>query len=193
MVNFRNAKFITSLADAHAPRPETRPELLLVGRSNVGKSSLINALVDQKNLARTSSKPGHTRLLNLFDIDHTFYLVDAPGYGYTRGGGRHVELFATLMEDYFHDNANLVGVLWLLDSRHDLSKDDQTFFTFLLAYKINVKIILTKADKLNQKMLAEAKKRMQVLLKDYPQFSYYFFSIDDANLIRNLRSNIYPW
>ena len=86
-----------------------------------------------------------------------------------------------------------VGVLWLLDSRHDLSKDDQTFFTFLLAYKINVKIILTKADKLNQKMLAEAKKRMQVLLKDYPQFSYYFFSIDDANLIRNLRSKIYPW
>ena len=193
MVNFRNAAFITSLADGHAPRPESRPELLLVGRSNVGKSSLINALVDQKNLARTSAKPGHTRLLNLFDIDKTFYLVDAPGYGYTRGGGHHVAQFATLMESYFTDNNALEGVLWLLDSRHPLSQDDQTFLEFLTARKIPVKIILTKADKLNQKMRVEAKKRMADLLNDYPQFSYYFFSVEDTNLIKNLRSKIYPW
>ena len=100
MLNFRGAKFIKS-ATSKLDRPEKKlKEILFVGRSNVGKSSLINALVDNKSLCFTSSKPGHTRLLNYFEIKDTCYLVDAPGYGYSKAGHQHDENFAKMMEDY---------------------------------------------------------------------------------------------
>ena len=86
MINFRNTKFIKSTKTLEDAPKGRLPEILIVGRSNAGKSSLINALVDNKNLAFTSSKPGHTRLLNYYSVDEKFYLVDAPGYGYAKGG-----------------------------------------------------------------------------------------------------------
>ncbi|MGI6714306.1 MAG: ribosome biogenesis GTP-binding protein YihA/YsxC [Bacilli bacterium] len=192
MINYRNTVFVTSLAKGNAPRKEVLPEVLLVGRSNVGKSSFLNALVNHKNLARTSGKPGHTRLLNFFKVDNTFYLVDAPGYGYTRGGGSHLLRFGELMETYFTDNSQLQFVLLLLDSRHDFSIDDQAFFEFLLKEKIPVKIILTKADKLNQKARAQALKRIEQLLVEHPEIPYYFFSTENRDLIETVKRNLYP-
>lgn len=192
MINYRNTTFVISLAKGDAPRPETLPEVLLVGRSNVGKSSFLNALVDHKNLARTSGKPGHTKLLNLFKVDDTFYFVDAPGYGYTRGGGKHLLHFGELMEGYFKDNPSLKTVVLLLDSRHDFSSDDRSIFFFLVGEKIPIKIILTKADKLRQKDRALAMKRIEELLKDNPEIPYYFFSTDDRRLIEDVRKNLYP-
>ena len=104
MINFLNATFIKSCPNRDERPQGQKPEVLIVGRSNVGKSSLINALTQRKKLAFTSSKPGHTRLLNYYDIDGQFYLVDAPGYGYAKGGIDLDKLFAEMMESYFADN-----------------------------------------------------------------------------------------
>lgn len=151
MINFHNASFvksITALKDAPIPRLK---ELLVVGRSNVGKSSLINALTNHNRLAYTSSKPGHTRLLNYFNIDNQFFLVDAPGYGYAKGGIDLDALFGEIMEEYFHDNDYLKGALLLLDSRRKLTENDYEMINLFNEKNIPFLIVLTKKDKLNQK------------------------------------------
>ena len=124
MINFLNATFIKSCPNRNEKPQAQKPEVLIVGRSNVGKSSLINALTQKKKLAFTSSKPGHTRLLNYYDIDNKFYLVDAPGYGYAKGGIDLDRLFAEMMSSYFDNNSDLRLVLILLDARRELSEDD---------------------------------------------------------------------
>ena len=123
MINFLNATFIKSCPNRNEKPQAQKPEVLIVGRSNVGKSSLINALTQKKKLAFTSSKPGHTRLLNYYDIDNKFYLVDAPGYGYAKGGIDLDRLFAEMMSSYFDNNTDLKLVLILLDARRELSED----------------------------------------------------------------------
>ena len=116
MINFHNATFVKSTKTLKdAPKGRLK-EILVVGRSNAGKSSLINALTGRHNLAFTSSKPGHTRLLNYYDIDGAFYLVDAPGYGYAKGGIDLDQLFLEMMENYLYDNLYLTAALILLDA-----------------------------------------------------------------------------
>ena len=101
MINFSKAKFIKSAPTFDLRPDKTLKEVVFVGKSNVGKSSLINALVKNRGLAKTSSKPGYTKLLNYFEIDEKFYLVDAPGYGYTSSGGKLLDSFSKMMETYF--------------------------------------------------------------------------------------------
>ena len=131
MINFANVNFIKSCPNRKEKPQDLKPEVLIVGKSNVGKSSLINALCQKKRLAFTSSKPGHTRLLNYYDIDGKFYLVDAPGYGYAKGGLDLDRLFANMMESYFDNNQELKLVLILLDARRELSNDDQEIISFV--------------------------------------------------------------
>lgn len=150
MINFRNAKFITSMAENGQNEVKNIPEVLFVGRSNCGKSSLINSLVQNKNLAFTSSKPGHTRLLNYFEIDNKFYLVDAPGYGFAKGTKDNFVYFGKLMEGYFNNNKNISLVLLLLDGRRIPNEDDVYIYNFLKKENIRFKICVTKVDKLNQ-------------------------------------------
>ena len=133
--------------------------IALVGRPNVGKSSLINALVKNKSLAKTSSKPGYTKLLNYFEIDEKFYLVDAPGYGYTASGGKLLDSFSKMMETYF-DNPSLAGVVFIVDSRHKLSKDDEGFYVFIKDKGLPFILVASKSDKLNQSEKAAIKKHI---------------------------------
>jgi GTP-binding protein len=152
---------ISAASAADFPRTGL-PEVALVGRSNVGKSSLINALVKQK-IARTSAAPGKTRLANYYLIEgvianrdvRPFYLVDLPGYGYARGGAASAEEFETLTEHYFdrdaHPGRSLAGILHLIDSRHPGLRQDAAAYEWLLRRDLPIAVVATKMDKLAQR------------------------------------------
>lgn len=123
------------------------PEFLLVGKSNVGKSSFINTLINRKNFARTSSNPGKTQTINFYLVNNEFYLVDAPGYGYANVSKAKQKKFGLMMEDYLTGRKNLKQVFMLIDFRHKLSSDDIMMYEFLKYYKIPVTIVATKTDK----------------------------------------------
>ena len=163
MINFANVSFIKSCPNRKEKPQDLKPEVLIVGKSNVGKSSLINALCQKKRLAFTSSKPGHTRLLNYYDIDGKFYLVDAPGYGYAKGGLDLDRLFANMMESYFDNNQELKLVLILLDARRELSNDDQEIISFVKESNYPYFLVITKLDKVNQKERAALNKHLKSL------------------------------
>lgn len=161
MINFKNATFVKS-ASKQSERPDGGlAEILIVGKSNVGKSTLINSITSRKSLAFTSSKPGHTKLLNYFNIDNKFYLVDAPGYGYAKGGVDLDALFGEMMEDYFTDNASLKAVLILLDSRREIDESDKELIDFVNESNIPYYFVITKADKINQSGKAALLKRIK--------------------------------
>ena len=161
MINFANVNFIKSCPSRREKPQDLKPEVLIVGKSNVGKSSLINALCNKKRLAFASSKPGHTRLLNYYDIDNKFYLVDAPGYGYAKGGLDLDRLFASMMESYFDQNNELKLVLILLDARRELSNDDQEIISFVKESNVPFFLVITKLDKVNQKEKAALNKHLK--------------------------------
>ena len=160
MINFNNITFVKSCPTRKEKPQVNKSEVLIVGKSNVGKSSLINALCNKKKMAFTSSKPGHTRLLNYYDIDNAFYIVDAPGYGYAKGGLDLDRLFAQMMESYFDNNQELKLVLILLDARRELSQDDQEIIDFVKESNVSYFIVVTKYDKVNQKEKAALNKHL---------------------------------
>ena len=123
------------------------PEFVLVGRSNVGKSSFINTIINRKNYARTSATPGKTQTINFYLVNEEFYLVDAPGYGYATLSKKNQKKFGLMMEDYLTSRENLKQVFMLIDFRHKLSKDDIMMFNYLKHYQIPVTIVATKIDK----------------------------------------------
>ena len=127
---------------------DNKPEFLLVGRSNVGKSSFINTLINRKNYARTSSSPGKTQTINFYLVNDQFYLVDAPGYGFAKLGKAKKKKFGLMMEDYLTNRENLKQVFMLVDFRHKPSSDDIMMYNFLKYYKIPVTSVATKSDKI---------------------------------------------
>lgn len=126
---------------------DNKPEFLLVGRSNVGKSSFINTLINRKNLARTSSNPGKTQTINFYLVNEEFYLVDAPGYGFANLSKAKKRKFGLMMEDYLTNRENLKQVFMLIDFRHKPTADDKLMYDFLKHYQIPVTIVATKSDK----------------------------------------------
>jgi GTP-binding protein len=133
----------------HYPPPD-KPEVAFAGRSNVGKSSLINVLVARKKLARTSSKPGRTQAINFFDLDSRLYLVDLPGYGYARVPLEVKKSWGSMVETYLRKRPNLRAVVVILDIRRDPSTGDMNLLNWLKRYGIDSILILTKADKLSR-------------------------------------------
>lgn len=147
VLNTHNASILLSAASkAHYPQDDL-PEVALAGRSNVGKSSFINTLLGRKNLARTSSKPGKTQLLNFYDIDGKLRFVDVPGYGYAKVSKAERAKWGKMIEEYLTSRDNLRAVVSLVDLRHDPSVDDVQMYEFLKYYEIPVIVVATKADK----------------------------------------------
>lgn len=173
MTYFKKAKFIKSVADVKDKPQERLNEVLFVGKSNVGKSSLINMLTNNSKLAFTSSKPGHTKLLNYYLIEDYFYFVDCPGYGYSSKKDVDYKFFGDLVENYFTNNHELKLILFLLDSRHLPSNDDIDFFNFLQEYNYEFIIVMTKCDKLNQSQKSRINKNLKETFK----------SIDDIDVV----------
>ena len=147
-INTHNAEILLSAANkSHYPQDEI-PEIALAGRSNVGKSSFINTLLNRKNLARTSGKPGKTQLLNFFNIDDKLRFVDVPGYGYAKVSKTERAKWGKMIEEYLTSRKNLRAVVSLVDFRHEPSADDVQMYEFLKYYEIPVIVVATKADKI---------------------------------------------
>ena len=142
---------------------DNKPEFLLVGRSNVGKSSFINTLINRKNYARTSATPGKTQTINFYLVNDMFYLVDAPGYGYAQVNKKKQKKFGLMMEDYLTSRKNLKQVFMLIDFRHKLSNDDIMMYNFLKYYKLPVTIVATKVDKIP---ITKQQQQRNVILED---------------------------
>ena len=136
------------------------PEFMLVGRSNVGKSSFINTLVGRKNIARTSSKPGKTQTLNFYLVNKSFYLVDVPGYGYAAVDKKTQEKFGKMIEEYLEKREEMKRVFMLIDFRHKPTEDDVLMYNFLKYYNIPVTIVATKVDKIGSSKMEACKKEI---------------------------------
>jgi GTP-binding protein len=184
MINFKNVRFVKS-ATSDKDSLYDLPHVIFIGRSNVGKSTLINSLCNNKNLAFVSKRPGHTKLLNYFNVSDQMYLVDAPGYGYRVSVKK--DEFDTMMDSYFSTNSRLKLVVWLLDSRRELSKEDIDFYNFLDENKTNTLIVFTKADKLNQ---SEKAKILNIHKNQLQDFDYVLSSVNDSKSIELIRNKI---
>lgn len=123
------------------------PEIALVGRSNVGKSSLTNVLINRRNFAHTSSQPGKTQTLNFYEVEHQMYFVDVPGYGYAKVSKKERERFGQMIEEYLTTRQQLHGVIELVDGRHKPSEDDVSMYQWLRYYNIPTLVVATKIDK----------------------------------------------
>jgi len=138
----------SAFRESHYP-PHDKPEIAFAGRSNVGKSSLINILVNRRKLARTSSKPGRTQAINFFCVDNRLYFVDLPGYGYARVPLKVKKSWGTMVDTYIRKRSNLKGVVVILDIRRDPSAGDMDLLNWLNRYDTPTILVLTKADKLS--------------------------------------------
>lgn len=150
----KNATFITSAARADQFITPNKPMIAVCGKSNVGKSSFINMLANRKKLAKTSSEPGRTRLVNYFDFGE-FVLADLPGYGFARVSKGEKEKWAKTLEQFFKNKENIAHVFMLVDSRHDPTEDDVQMIEFLHYHTIPFTVTLTKSDKLSRMKLKE--------------------------------------
>ncbi|MGN0974279.1 MAG: ribosome biogenesis GTP-binding protein YihA/YsxC [Bacilli bacterium] len=137
------------------------PEFLLVGRSNVGKSSFINTLVNRKNIARISSRPGKTQTLNFYNINNSFYLVDVPGYGYAAVDKKTQQKFGKMIEDYLQTRKQLKRVFMLIDFRHKPTEDDLLMYNYLKYFNLPVTIVATKYDKVSPSKRDKSVKAIQ--------------------------------
>ena len=151
---FNNNKFLGSFQSfKDIPYSDIKKECCFIGRSNVGKSSLINSLIQRKGLAKTSKTPGKTQLINHFLIDNIFYLVDLPGFGYSKLSKSESEKIKKISIDYITNRKNLTKLFLLIDIRHEPVKSDIDYINFLIEYNIQFDVIFTKVDKLKAEVV----------------------------------------
>ncbi len=198
-MHIKNASFVISNTNVNKCPTEQLPEYAFIGRSNVGKSSLINMLTNNKSLAKTSNKPGKTQLINHFIINSNWFLVDLPGYGYAKVSKKARSKFQDIIYDYFSKRMQLVCSFVLIDSRHEPQKIDLEFMQFLGENNIPFCIIFTKSDKLTKaqlpKNIAHYKKEM---LRYWETLPTYFISSsvekngkeDILNFIHKINSDL---
>lgn len=181
-MQIKSAEFLVSNSKVDQCPNEPFPEYAFIGRSNVGKSSLINMLLDRKNLAKTSGRPGKTQLINHFLINKSWFLVDLPGYGYARVSKSDKKEFQKLITAYFEKRKQLVLAFVLVDCRHEPQTIDLEFMGWLGEHEIPFHIIFTKADKLKPKALerniAEYTKQMLLRWEEMP--TYFITSSSDG-------------
>ncbi|MDD2562982.1 MAG: ribosome biogenesis GTP-binding protein YihA/YsxC [Salinivirgaceae bacterium] len=195
----RSADFVQSAPTVDTCPTDGRPEFAFIGRSNVGKSSLINMLTDRKDLAKTSQTPGKTQLLNHFIINDEWYLVDMPGYGYAKTGKALRKSWEVFIEDYILNRKTLINLFVLIDSRHEALKNDLEFISWLGQKNIPFSIVYTKIDKmssskLNKNLIAYKKKlhlEWDILPPIFTTSSEAIFGRDELlNYIENILDNL---
>jgi len=181
-MNITRAEFVMSNSDIKKCPAANKPEYAFIGRSNVGKSSLINMLTNHKGLAKISAKPGKTQLVNHFLINKEWYLVDLPGYGFAKVAKNTRQRFSKLIFSYIESRTNLINLFVLIDSRHEPQAKDTEFMEWLGINEIPFSIIFTKADKLTKQKLANNMKVYEEeILKKWEEMPPYFISSSSTN------------
>ncbi len=185
-MNFNNAKFMTSYGKfSQIPKSE-RSEIAFAGRSNVGKSSLINKIFNRKSLARVSATPGKTATVNFFELEN-IYIVDLPGYGYAKVSKAEKQRWSSLIEGYLQADRQLDLVFQLVDFRHPPTADDVLMINFLIDSEIPFVVVLTKADKLKKTQRAERLEKLQNELPCADQITVIPFSAETGEGVEEIR------
>ena len=166
-MNLKNANFVLSSVTPATFIRDGKPQIAFAGRSNVGKSSVINKLLDRKNFARVGSAPGKTVHINYFDIDEKLYFVDLPGYGFAKVSKQTRSLWQKLIESYLTNNDHLCCVVVIIDARHEITELDLTMLQWLNKHRIPPIVIATKADKLSSNKLNNQLNRNKEIVKDF--------------------------
>jgi GTP-binding protein len=187
------SEFIISAVGPDQYPQDGLPEFALAGRSNVGKSSLINKLIDRKNLARTSSQPGKTQTLNYYKINEMLYFVDFPGYGYAKVSKTQREAWGKMIERYLLERDTLQLVMQIIDVRHPPSKDDQLMYEWLSHFDLRRIVIATKADKIPKSKWAKHLKVVKETLQMKPQDDLVLFSSDTGLGKEELWDKLLEW
>lgn len=177
-MKIKSAEFIVSNSEVTKCPNNLIPEYAFIGRSNVGKSSLINMITNRKSLAKTSGRPGKTQLINHFLINKNWHLVDLPGYGYARVSKKDKKYFQKFITDYFESRQQLISAFVLIDSRHEPQPVDTAFMEYLGERQIPFSVIFTKADKLKPQALERNIKTYKTILLEtaWEEFPNYFIS-----------------
>jgi GTP-binding protein len=195
-MKIKTSEFVMSNSDVTKCPNSQLPEYAFIGRSNVGKSSLINMLTDRNSLAKVSGKPGKTRLINHFLINDSWHLVDLPGYGYAKVSEKIKKLWQIEMELYLTTRECLSGIVLLIDPRHNLKEYDCLMIELAIASKLNLHILLTKADKLNNKERSDATKMIESFLTTFKtegRVSYQLFSSHSKMGLDKFKEKLDEW
>lgn len=185
-MDIKSAEFVISNTDVKKCPSGTFPEYAFIGRSNVGKSSLINMLTSRKGLAMTSAMPGKTMLINHFLINDSWYIVDLPGYGYARRGQKGQEQIRTIIEDYILEREQMTNLFLLIDSRLEPQKIDLEFMEWLGENNIPFSIVFTKADKLKSgRQHVHIQNYLKELRQQWEELPPYFVTSSENRLGRN--------
>lgn len=157
----KNPQFEISAVSPKQYPKNNLPEIVLVGKSNVGKSSFINTMINRKKLARTSSEPGKTRQINFYNIDHTFYFVDLPGYGYSKMSKKEQEQVGNFIEQYLFNRKEISLIIFLIDIRHNPTENDKLMYNYVISSGLPFIILANKADKIAITKVDDAVKALQ--------------------------------
>ena len=174
-MNINNPKFEISATSPNQYPKNNSPEIVLVGKSNVGKSSFINTMINRKKLARTSSEPGKTRQINFYNIDDLFYFVDLPGYGFSKMSKKEQVIVGKFIEEYLFNRKNIVLVIFLIDIRHNPTENDKLMYDYIIRSGLPCIILANKADKIAITKVSEQVKDLQKKLNpigDIPTFPF---------------------
>ena len=159
-MNVNNVELAAVAVKAAQYPEETMPEVAFAGKSNVGKSSLINTMINRKALARTSQNPGKTRTINFYNVENKLYFVDLPGYGYAKAPKSEIAKWGKMIEDYLIKRESLKAIIMLVDIRHEPGENDRMMYDWLKHYGHRIIVVATKSDKLNRSQIPKHKKML---------------------------------
>lgn len=172
----KNPEFKISAVSAKQYPTDNLPQVVLVGKSNVGKSSFINTLVNRKKLARTSSEPGKTRQINFYNMDNKFYFVDLPGYGYSKMSKAEQEKVGNFIEEYLKTSKNICLIIFLIDIRHEPTENDKLMYNFIFKTNLPCIVIANKADKIAPTKVNSYVQALQEVLNPLKDLKFLPFS-----------------
>lgn len=185
-----NPKFEVSAVKPTQYPQNDLPEIVLVGKSNVGKSSFINTMINRKKLARTSSEPGKTRQINFYNIDEKFYFVDLPGYGYSKMSKKEQEQVGNFIEEYLFNRKQISLIIFLLDIRHNPSENDKIMYDYVIRSGLPFIILANKADKIAITKVSSTVDNLQKILNPIGDIPTYAFSSERRIYMDNIWNEI---